>query len=82
MQPVIFLQGNEAYDIIDLDDKDRDIMIKSLMEYLPDVLPEPENIEPENLNYRIVFTHNEGDRKYTIGYTTGDGGCVGVYLAK
>ena len=78
MKPVIFLQGEEAYKIIDLDDHDRGLMVKSLMEYLPDDLQKEETVQVKKMNYRIVFTHNE----YTIGYTTGDGGCVGVYLTK
>lgn len=77
MKPVIFLQGEEAYKIIDLDD--HDLMVKSLMEYLPDDLhTQEETVQVKKMNYRIVFNHNE----YTIGYTTGDGGCVGVYLTK
>ena len=78
MKPVIFLQGEEAYQIIDLD---RDLMVTRLMEYLPDDLHTQEEtvqVDPKKMNYRIVFSHNE----YTIGYTTGDGGCLGVYLTK
>jgi hypothetical protein len=80
MKPVIFLQGEEAYQIIDLDDIDRDLMVTRLMDYLPDDLKTVETVQvdPKKMNYRIVFSHNE----YTIGYTTGDGGCVGVYLTK
>jgi hypothetical protein len=81
MKPVIFLQGEEAYQIIDLDDQNRDLMVTRLMEYLPDDLHTQEEtvqVDPKKMNYRIVFSHNE----YTIGYTTGDGGCLGVYLTK
>jgi hypothetical protein len=54
-------------------------MVKSLMDYLPDDLhTQEETVQVKKMNYRIVFVHNE----YTIGYTTGDGGCVGVYLTK
>jgi len=78
--PVIFLQGDEAYNLIDIDEKDRDQFINSLLDYLPDNLPEAVDGEPAPLNYRISFLHTEGSKTYRIGYTTGDGGCLGVDL--
>ena len=78
--PVIFLQGDEAYNLIDIDEKDRDQFINSLIDYLPDNLPEAVDGEPAPLNYRISFLHTIGSKTYRIGYTTGFGGCLGVDL--
>jgi hypothetical protein len=37
--PIVFLQGDEAYNLIDLDQKDRDQFINAISEYiLEDIL--------------------------------------------
>lgn len=78
--PILFLQGDEAYNLIDLDEQDRDQFINVIREYIPDNLPDPIDGEPEQLNYRINFRTTIGSKLYRIGYTTGDGGCLGIDL--
>lgn len=78
--PMFFLQGDEAYNLIDLDEQDRDQFINAIREYIPDNLPDPIDGEPAPLNYRINFRTAIGSKVYRIGYTTGDGGCLGVDL--
>jgi transcriptional regulator CtsR len=78
--PIVFLQGDEAYNLIDLDEKDRDQFINAIREYIHDDLPDSVNGEPATLNYRINFRTTIGSKVYRIGYTTGDGGCLGVDL--
>ena len=78
--PMFFLQGDEAYNLIDLDEQDRDQVINVIREYIPDNLPDPIDGEPAPLNFRINFRTTIGSKVYRIGYTTGDGGCLGVDL--
>jgi len=78
--PVFFLQGDEAYNLIDLDEQDRDQFINVIREYIPDNLPDPIDGEPAPLNFRINFRTTIGSKVYRIGYTTSDGGCLGVDL--
>ena len=78
--PMFFLQGDEAYNLIDLDEQDRDQFINVIREYIPDNLPDPIDGEPAPLNFRINFRTTIGSKVYRIGYTTGDGGCLGVDL--
>ena len=79
--PILFLQGDEAYNLIDLDEQDRDQFINVIREYIPDNLPyDSIDGEPAPLNYRINFRTTIGSKLYRIGYTTGDGGCLGIDL--
>jgi hypothetical protein len=77
--PLLFVQGETAYELIEMDE-DRNEFIRALGDYLPDELPPAVEGEPPALNYRVDFRHQEGERNYRIGYTTGDGGCLTVDL--
>jgi hypothetical protein len=81
-KPLLFVQGEEAYNLIELDELDRDLFLEALWNCLPEHIDDIENKpgRPQPLNYRVEFHTVEAGETYRIGYTTGDGGCLGVDL--
>ena len=74
--PLLFVQGDEAIDLIEESDLNLDKFCESLVrDYTPDHLPEPIEGEPKSFNYRFIYPFVYRGEHYQFAYTTGDGGC-------
>lgn len=74
--PLMFAQGENAYDLIDKSDEDLDKFCEFLVRnYYPDNLPEPVDGEPKSYNFRFIYPFVCDGEHYRFAYTTGDGGC-------
>ena len=77
--PLLFVQGEDAYCLIDQCDQDMDALCANLLaNYTPDQLPECVYGEPKSLNYRFFHDFQANDKSYRLAYTTGDGGMISL----
>ena len=76
--PLLFVQGEEAYELIEQCDNDLESACENLTNYIPDELPEPVEGEPKSFNYRFFHHFKLKNKSYRLAYTTGDGGMLSL----
>lgn len=83
--PLMYLQGEEAYRLIEESDLANDLQkfCEQLVEaYTPDELPEPVEGEPPQYNYRFFWHFLYKNNNYRFAYTSGCGGLFSLHLIK
>ena len=74
--PLMFAQGDEAYDLIDRAEcEDLKQFAESLVRDYQASIPAPINGEPPNHNYIFFYNFRCNNESYRFAYTTKNGAC-------
>jgi hypothetical protein len=74
--PLMFAQGDEAYDLIDRAEcEDLKQFAESLVrDYKSETLPPPQDGEKPSFNYLFLYNFRYNNESYRFAYTTKNGG--------